>query len=137
MDKITKVRAKKYLDTIKNSKKKYVTSTYLSKTLGIQEDVIREELAYFDDLIRLLDDYNLVDIIPALNSYINTRVKREKPTQKYTSIVDFIYKNMTTSGDLVDKSATLNKTQLNDLNILIKKEMKKLKNNVKRILKEK
>ena len=127
MDKITKVRAKKYLDAIKKGNKKYVTSQYLSTMLGIQEDVVREELSYFDDLIRLLDDYNLVDIIPSLSSYINTRVSREKPTQKYTSIVDFMYKNMTTHGGLIDKSVKLNKTQLNDLNILIKKEMKKVK----------
>ena len=77
MDKITKVRAKKYLDTIKKANKKFVTSSYISKTLGIQEDVVREELSYFDDLIRLLDDFNLVEIIPMLNAYINTRVKRE------------------------------------------------------------
>ena len=127
MEKITKVRAKKYLDTIKKSNKKYVTSAYVSTTLGIMEDVVREELSYFDDLIRLLDDFNLVEIIPNLNAYINTRVKREKPTQKYISILDFVYKNMTTSGGLIDKSTKLNKTQLNDLNILVKKEMKKVK----------
>ena len=127
MDKITKVRAKKYLDTIKKANRKYVTSAYISKTLGIQEDVVREELSYFDDLIRLLDDFNLVEIIPNLNAYINTRVKREKPTQKYVSILDFVYKNMTTSGGLIDTATKLDKTQLNDLNILVKKEMKKVK----------
>jgi hypothetical protein len=127
MEKFTKVKAKKYLDAIKKGNKKYVTSQYLSSTLGIHEDVVREELSRFDDFIRLLDDYNLVDIIPQLQSYINTRVKREMPTQKYTSIVDFMYKNMTTHGGLIDKSVKLNKTQLNDLHLLIKKEMKKVK----------
>ena len=122
MEKFTKVKAKKYLDAIKKGNKKYVTSQYISNMLGIQEDIVREELSRFDDFIRLLDDYNLVDIIPQLQNYINTRVKREKPTQKYTSVVDFLYKNMTTPGGLIDKSAKLNRTQLNDLHILIKKK---------------
>jgi len=127
MEKLTKVRVKKYLDTIKKANKKFITSAYVSKSLGIREDIVREELSYFDDLIRLLDDYNLNDIVPLLNKFINTRTPREKTSQKYTSIVDFVFQNMTTSGGLIDKYAKLNKQQLNDLNLLVRKEIKKVK----------
>ena len=109
MDKLTKVKVKKYYDTIKNSNKKYVDSSYLSSIMGIREDVIREDLSYFDDLIRLLDDFNLVDILPLLHNYINTRTKREKTSTNYESVTDFIYKNMTDHGGLVNKNVKLNK----------------------------
>jgi len=127
MAKLTKVRVKKYLDTIKKSNKKYVDCKYISNTLGIQEYIVREELATFDDLIRLLDDFNLVEITPLLSKYINNRTPREKPSIKYDSIGDFVYKNMTSSGGLVNRYTTLNKEQLMDLNILVKKELKKVK----------
>ena len=125
MPKLTKVRIKKYYDTIKKANKKYVDCKYVSNTLGIQEYIVREELATFDDLIRLLDDFNLVEILPTLSKYINTRAPREKPSVKYDSIGDFVYKNMTSSGGLVNRYINLTKEQLNDLNILVKKELKK------------
>lgn len=127
MEKLTKVRVKKYLDTIKKANKKFVNASYVSKKLGIKEDIVKEELATFDDLIRLLDDYNLVELIPTLTTYINKRVPREKTSKKYSSISDFVYQNMTTSGGLIDKYAKLNKEQLEDLNLLVKKELKKVK----------
>ncbi len=127
MEKLTKVKTKKYLDTIKKANKKYVSASYVSKTLGIREEIIREDLSYFDDLIRIMEDFNLVEIIPSLKEYINKRVPREKTSIKYLSIADFVYKNMTTSGGLIDKYSKLDKQQLMDLNLLVKKELKKVK----------
>ncbi len=128
MNKITKVKVKKYLSIIKNGKKKHFDVASLSSSTGINEDSLREELAYFDPLIRLMEDYNLKDIIPELENYLTKpMVKRAKLTSKYNSILDFVVKNMTSNGDLIDKYVKLNKTQLKDLEILVKREIRKAK----------
>lgn len=128
MNKITKVKVKKYLTIIKNSKKKHFTVSNLSNSIGINEDSLREELAFFDPLIRLMEDYNLNDIVNDLESFIEKpMIKRIKPTEKYDSILDFVIKNMTSNGDLIDKYSKLTKTQLKDLEILVKKEIRKAK----------
>lgn len=126
MNKITKVKVKKYLSIIKSSKKKNFSVSSLSSTIGVNEDTLREELAYFDPLIRLMEDYNLKDIVDDLEKFLTKPlVKRVKLTTKYNSVLDFVIKNMTLNGDLIDKCTKLNKTQLKDLEILVKKEIRK------------
>lgn len=128
MNKITKVKVKKYLSIIKSSKKKHFSVSSLSSTIGVNEDTLREELAYFDPLIRLMEDYNLKDIVNDLESFLTKPlVKRAKLTTKYNSVLDFVIKNMTLNGDLIDKYTKLNKTQLKDLEILVKREIRKTK----------
>lgn len=128
MNKITKVKVKKYLSIIKSSKKKHFDISSLSSTIGVNEDTLREELAYFDPLIRLMEDYNLKDIVTDLESFLaKPLTKRAKLTSKYNSILDFVIKNMTLNGDLIDKYTKLNKTQLKDLEILVKREIRKAK----------
>lgn len=128
MNKITKVKIKKYLTIIKNSKKKHFTINNLSSKIGINEDALREELAYFDPLIRLMEDYNLNDIVKDLEQFIEKpMIQKAKLTEKYTSILDFVIKNMTSNGDLIDKYTKLSKAQLKDLEILVKREIRKAK----------
>lgn len=126
--KLTKVNVKKYLDHIKKSGKKFFTAEMLSASIGIREDVIREDLAEFDPMIRLMDDYNLKDIVAPMEDFLGKpMVVRDKPTVKYQSVMEFVIKNMTSNGDLLDKYMKLSKTQLKDLEIVVKKELRKSK----------
>ena len=127
-NKLTKANVKRYLTAMKNSGKKYVTVEMLSKMVGIKEDVIREELTEFDPMIRLMEDYNLKDIVKPMEEYISKpMVVRSKPTVKYASVMDFVVKNMTSNGDLLNKYMKLDKTQLKDLEIVVKRELRKSK----------
>ncbi|MBE6124068.1 MAG: hypothetical protein E7184_00800 [Erysipelotrichaceae bacterium] len=126
--KITKVQIKKYLTIIKKSKKKHFTVSNLSKSIGINEAYLREELAFFDPLVRLMEDYNLNDLIKDMETFIDKpMVSRTKSTVKYASVLDFVIKNMTSNGDLIDKYTKLSKTQLKDLEILVRREIRKTK----------
>ena len=127
-NKLTKANVKKYLTHIKKSGKKFYTVEMLSSSIGIREDVIREDLAEFDPMIRLMEDYNLRDIVSNMEEYVDKpMVVRNKPTVKYQSVMDFVIKNMTSNGDLLDKYMKLSKTQLRDLEIVVKKELRKSK----------
>ncbi len=127
-NKLTKVNVKRYLDHIKKSNKKFFTIELLSASIGIREDVLREDLAEFDPMIRLMEDYNLKDIVPDMEKYLEKpMVVRSKPTVRYQSVMEFVIKNMTSNGDLLDKYIKLNKSQLKDLEIVVKKELRKSK----------
>ena len=126
--KLTKVDVKKYLTHIKKSNKKFYTAEMLSSSIGIREDVIREDLAEFDPMIRLMEDYNLNDIVSDMEKFLEKpMIVRNKPTVKYQSVMDFVMKNMTSNGDLLDKYIKLDKTQLKDLEIVVKRELRKSK----------
>ena len=100
----------------------------LSSSIGIREDVIREDLAEFDPMIRLMEDFNLNDITSEMEKYLGKpMVVRSKPTVKYQSVMEFVMKNMTSNGDLLDKYMKLSKSQLKDLEIVVKKELRKSK----------
>ena len=119
---LTKVKVKKYLKSIKDFKKNVVTPKMVSRDIGIIEDVVREELAYFDPMIRLFAEYNLLELVPFLENYI-TPVEKTKPTMRsrkrkddfYSSVGDFVYKNMTNAGGIIDPNVTLKLSQLKSL----------------------
>lgn len=127
---LTKVKVKRYLKSIKDFKKNVVTPKMVSQDVGIIEDVVRNELAYFDPMIRLFAEYNLIDIIPFLENYI-TPVDKPKPTVKkgrsrivlYSSVGDFVYKNMTNAGGIIDPNVRLKLSQLKDLRKVVNNQI--------------
>ena len=82
---MNKTTAKKYLSAIESSKRKYLTSEGLSHTLGIYPEIIAENLSFFEPMLAMDPSYNLKDLIPALEKYIEE--ESNKAPQKPRDII--------------------------------------------------
>ena len=127
---LTKEKARKYLRIISN--KKHLTFHELSLEVGIMEDILREQLSVFDPMVRMFEEYDVVDLIPAIEEYlVPTKVmpKRTVTAKKsaYESIGEFVYANMTVPGGIVDRGVELNLSQLKALRKLVNAEIKEKK----------
>lgn len=108
--KLNKTNAKKILRIISSSKKKVFTCEDLTKATGLKSDVIIDYVSQFYEMIRLDTSYNLKDIVPELEEYIaklektTKKVKKtsHKEYAKYKSFIDYVYKNMTIGGGILD-----------------------------------
>ena len=130
---------KKYLSALTKKKAKYITSERLAAMIGVYPEKINEDLSYFDPLITMDYNYNLLDLVPALREYVlndenkkNQRVVKEVVTKKqlakYESIVDFVYQKMTIPGSgLVNQNVELSDADLRALKRLIQEEQDRRK----------
>ena len=127
---LTKEKARKYLRIISN--KKHLTFHELSLEVGIMEDILREQLSTFDPMVRMFEEYNVCDLIPSIEEYlVPTKVMPKRtPAKKnaYETINEFVYKNMTVPGGIVDMGLELNLSQLKALRKLVNAEIKEKKN---------
>lgn len=128
---------KKYLAAMSKTKAKYITPEKLSRIIGVYPEVISETLSFFDPMINMDYEYDLTELIPAIEEYINKSqekkpvlIKKNLVTQKildqYSSIGDFIYKKMTIGG-LLDPNTELSDKDLKILKKLIAEEQLKRK----------
>ena len=128
---ITKTKARKYRSELNKFKMKVVTAARLSAQIGIIESALREELAFFDPMVRMDESYNLMHLLPELDRYVepslvkSTRPKpRKKSNQTYESLGDYVYRNFTVPGGIVDQHVILSDQQLHDLRKLVLAEIK-------------
>ena len=128
---------KKYLASLNKIKAKYVTADRLSKVIGIYPEIICETLSYFEPMLMMDPDYNLLELVPVMKQYIEDLEEKKTPAnppefishkqiEQYESVVDFIYKKMSVGG-IIDKGATLTDKDLRILKRLINDELKKKK----------
>lgn len=125
---------KKYLQGMaKLPKAKYITAERLSRIIGIYPEVINENLSYFDPMIMMDYEYNLLELVPAMKKFIEDKENKRAPTPKpvvvrkneideYSSYFDFIYKKLTIGG-MIDRSAVLSDKDLKILRKLINEEL--------------
>lgn len=131
---MNKTLAKKYLSAIRNTKKKFISCETLSRNMGLYPEIIAENLSYFEPMIALDLSFNLKDLTPALEKYIDeeeskgVKVKhvviRKKQVSKYKSIGDFVYQKFTVGG-LVSKNVELSEEDLKILKKLVAAELEK------------
>ncbi len=130
---------KKYLLAMSKIKAKYITSEKLSKVVGVYPEVINENLSYFDPLLMMDYEYNLLELVPMMKQYvIEQEEKKEKPIRvgnankkevsQYSSITDFFYKRMTFGG-MIDKDVHLSDDDLKVIKKLANDELIKRKRN--------
>lgn len=128
---------KKYLSAMAKIKKKYITAERLSKVVGVYPEIINENLSYFDPMINMDYEYNLLELVPQIKEYIE-KVEEEKAKAKtpklerapirkqdftkYDGIGDFIYQKMTIGG-MLDKYMNLTDADLKILKKLIQEEL--------------
>ena len=129
---------KKYLYGLTKLNKKYVTSERLSRVVGNYPEVINEHLSYFEPMLKMDPEYNLMELVPTLKKYLNDQEENKalvskKPAIKkqeldqYDSINDFIYKKMTSVGGLLDYNIVLTDRDLRVLKKLVVEEQMRRK----------
>ena len=132
---------KKYLSAIQKINRKYVTTERLSRVVGLYPEVINETLSYFEPMLSMDPEYNLLELVPAMKQFIIDKEEenkiaflnkapaiKKKQLDQYESIHDFVYRKMTNAGGLLDKNAYLSDTDLRILKKLISEELAKRKN---------
>ena len=128
---------KKYLTALSKMKAKYVTAERLSRVVGVYPDVICEHLSYFEPLLMMDTEYNLLALVPDIKKYIADLEEKKVPItpvdtiskktlDEYESVVDFIYKKMTVGG-IIDRGAYLTDKDLRIIKRLATEELKKRK----------
>lgn len=130
---------KKYLQGMaKLPKAKYITAERLSRIIGIYPDVISDNLSYFDPMIKMDYEYNLLELVPSMKKYLEDKENKKNPLTKaevvkkdeidqYDSYFDFIYKRLTIGG-MLDRSASLTDKELRIFKKLITEELNNRKN---------
>ena len=125
---------KKYLQGMaKLPKAKYITSERLSRIIGIYPEVINETLSYFDPMIMMDYEYNLLELVPSIKKFIEDKEAKRTPTPKpvmvkkdevdaYENYFDFIYKKLTYGG-MLDRNVNLSDKDLKILKRLISEEL--------------
>ena len=125
---------KKYLNGMaKLPKAKYITSERLSRIVGIYPEVINENLAYFDPMVKMDYEYNLLELVPQMKKFIEAKEAKRAPTPKpisvkkneideYENYFDFIYKKLTYGG-MIDRNVNLSDKDLKILRKLISEEL--------------
>lgn len=125
---------KKYLQGMaKLPKAKYITSERLSRIIGIYPEVINETLSYFDPMIMMDYEYNLLELVPSIKKFIEDKEAKRAPTPKpvmvkkdevdaYENYFDFIYKKLTYGG-MLDRNVNLSDKDLKILKRLISEEL--------------
>jgi hypothetical protein len=135
---LTKSRAKLYLEGLLKAKKKHINTYELAQSVGILEDFIRDELSFIEPMVRLDLDFNLMELVPQLETMLTLKGERKRVSHKadeinYLSIADFVYKNMTVSGGIIDRNLELDNQQLKDLKKLVNKTIKYRSNKSKEV----
>ena len=128
---------KKYLNAMTKKKVRYMTCERLSAIVGVYPDVIAENLSYFDPMLNMDPDYDLLALIPQIKEYIQEQeekkapsapkvVAKKKEVSEYESVSDFVYKKMTFAG-MVDRNLVLREKDLRILKRLVNDELAALK----------
>ena len=129
---------KKYLTALTKKKAKYITSERLANIVGIYPERINEDLSYFDPIITMDYTYNLLDLVPQLEEFVNDDANKKEKEQvknvvtkkklsQYESINDFIYKKMSYQG-FINMNYVLSDAELRALKRLIAEEQERRKN---------
>ena len=128
---------KKYLAAMSKIKAKYITSERLSRVIGIYPEIINENLAYFDPMIKMDSSANLLELVPDIKKYIEEEESKKAPAvhiapvykkevEEYKDVNDFVYRKYAVGG-MINKSAELSEKDLRILKKLVSEELAKRK----------
>lgn len=131
-----KTLAEKYLNALKKEKSKYVTVELLSQSIGLYPDIISRDLSFFASMLNFDPEYNLKELIPAIEEYLHGTgvTKAVKPKKKASApeanedFRQYLFDHMTLPGGLFDKKTNLSDAQLKTLKKLITNEINNRKN---------
>ncbi len=131
---------KKYLKFLQNSKQKNVSLLLLSRGVNIKEDIILDELSYFNPILRMIsDDFNFKTLVDDIDKYLKKiesenqtkkkKVSKRVKVDKDLDVLSYIYSLMILDNGFVDRSYKFSDQDLKKLRLLVNKEIKKRKEN--------
>lgn len=131
---------KKYLKFLQNSKQKNISLLLLSRGVNIKEDIILDELSYFNPILKMIsDDFNFKTLIDDIEKYLKKIESENKTKKKKVSkrvkvdkdldVLSYIYSLMILDNGFVDRSYKFSDQDLKKLRLLVNKEIKKRKEN--------
>lgn len=131
---------KKYLKFLQNSKQKNISLLLLSRGVNIKEDIILDELSYFNPILRMIsDDFNFKTLIDDIEKYLKKiesenqtkkkKVSKRVKVDKDLDVLSYIYSLMILDNGFVDRSYKFSDQDLKKLRLLVNKEIKKRKEN--------
>lgn len=131
---------KKYLKFLQNSKQKNVSLLLLSRGVNIKEDIILDELSYFNPILRMIsDDFNFKTLVDDIEKYLKKiesenqtkkkKVSKRVKVDKDLDVLSYIYSLMILDNGFVDRSYKFSDQDLKKLRLLVNKEIKKRKEN--------
>ena len=131
---------KKYLKFLQNSKQKNVSLLLLSRGVNIKEDIILDELSYFNPILRMIsDDFNFKTLVDDIEKYLKKiesenqtkkkKVSKRVKVDKDLDVLSYIYSLMILDNGFVDRSYKFSNQDLKKLRLLVNKEIKKRKEN--------
>ncbi len=134
MNKPNKLTISKYLESIKKSKLRYISADDLSEIVGVYPSVIIDNLSYFEPIINIDTEYNIVELVPQMEAYLvkkpvaehKNKKKDKKEKLPYQSLNQFIRDKMTFGG-MFDNNAQLSSEDLRILKKIVINEINKNK----------
>lgn len=131
---------KKYANFLKKSKHKNVSLSTLSKGVNIREDIVLDDLSYFNPLLKMIsDNFNYKTLVDDIEHYIikvesENAAKKKKASKrvkvdKDMDVLTYIYSLMILDNGFVDRSYKFSDQDLKKLRLLVNKEIKKRKEN--------
>jgi len=126
---------KKYARALRKYRGKKMTAELLSSRINVYPEVITDCLSYFEPMLAMDTDYNLLELLPAIDKFIQENdetkdavspINKQPKIKEFDSIYDFVFKKMTVGG-VLDKNLFLSDKDLNSLTKLIKSEQKRRK----------
>lgn len=132
----SKTDVRRVIGALKRSKKKVVTLESLSRLTGLYPDVLGERVSHFIPMILLDPSINIRDYLPEMEAYCEAKSKQQpkRPSKRvlvrkaelasYRSLVDFIYRKMTSVGGLLDPSYALTDEDLAIMKKLLEAEIR-------------
>ena len=128
---------KKYLAAMSKIKAKYITSERLSSVIGIYPEIINENLAYFDPMLKMDSTANLLELVPDIKKFIEDEEQKKAPAihvapvykkevEEFKDVNDFVYRKYAVGG-MINKSAELSDKDLRILKKLVAEELAKRK----------
>lgn len=137
MGKMNLTLARRYLAALKKGQsQKYLNRDNLAKLIGVYSDIVALDLSFFDPLVNMDYDYDLLTLIPNIENYISNIVKQKSKAKnnlhlkrneldRYASIGEFVFTKMTIGASgIVNKNVTLSDKDLLLLKKLVLREIK-------------
>ena len=78
---------KKYLNALTKTKAKYITAERLSRIIGIYPEIINDTLSYFEPMLMMDPEYNLLALVPEIKKYIAETEEKKAPIHQQVDLV--------------------------------------------------
>jgi len=129
--KLSRNYALKIIKALKSSNKDIFTCEDLAKEIGVDYDIVIDWIEEFYSMIRIDTGFNLRELSIDFESYVdylegltanNYDVAFDPEEEKYNDFIEYVLKNMTIGGGVIDRNYKLTEKDKRILRKLIDKK---------------